>query len=226
MVARARGFESRHLQERCSAWNRMQRCWGCLGELPVSGDDFSRPRDRVHSPDAGRLGSDPKFQIFGRVVIADPVLMVDAFVGKQRSTELLLHHDDVFEDVALGSGSRMVWHPNHEVPGVMLGPAALPIVVRWSGLASTQPASPARARLDLLGIPASALVSRSAGRAVVVAAGWPKFATARSARSHAKDDRAHSKAMSVASVTVEQTFLSSPRTSVFLAVSFADRRWA
>jgi hypothetical protein len=66
-------------------------------------------------------GRNPKFQILGRIVIADPVLVVDALVSEQRSTELLLIHDDVFEDVSLGPGSRMVWHPHHEVPGVVLG---------------------------------------------------------------------------------------------------------
>lgn len=69
-------------------------------------------------------------QILGRVVIADPVLVVNALVREQHSTEPRLHHEDVFEDVSLGSCSRMIWHPNHEVPGVVLGPAALPIVVR------------------------------------------------------------------------------------------------
>jgi hypothetical protein len=164
----------------------MQRCWRCLVESVMAVDDFPRPRERVHSPDAGRLGSDPKFQILGRVVIADPVPVVNALVSEQHPTEPRLHHEDVFEDVSLGSCSRMVWHANHEVPGVVLGPAALPIMVRCSDLASTQPAGPARACLDLLRIAARALVSGPAGRAVVVPTGRTKPATARSARSHAE----------------------------------------
>jgi len=74
--------------------------------------------------------SDPKFQVLGRVVIADPVPVVDTFVSEQHPTELRLHHEDVFEDVSLRSRPRMVRHPHHEVPSVVLGPAALPVVIR------------------------------------------------------------------------------------------------
>ena len=67
-----------------------------------------------------------------RPAIVGPISVdvMHALRSPQQPADCSLDDEDVFEDVSLRSCPRMVWHPNHEVPGVVLGPAALPIVVR------------------------------------------------------------------------------------------------
>lgn len=57
--------------------------------------------------------------------------VVDAFVEMKVSTEQSFHHQDVLEDVVSipGLGTRVPGDPNHDVPGMVFGPAALPVVV-------------------------------------------------------------------------------------------------
>lgn len=41
--------------------------------------------------------SNPKFQIFGTIVVLDAVLVVNSLVGKQLTTKHLFHHEAMFQ---------------------------------------------------------------------------------------------------------------------------------
>jgi hypothetical protein len=71
-VARTRGFESRHLQERC-----VMSCSALLGvfvQLAVAVEDLPGPCDHVGGTRSWRLWPRPELQVFETVVVADAFL--------------------------------------------------------------------------------------------------------------------------------------------------------
>src|SRR5512132_834831 len=117
------------------------------------------PIDRVRCSDPGRLGANPKLEVLGAVVVLDAVEVVDRFVSQEMASELLLHHEDVFEDVgAIWASPRMVGDPQQDVAGPMRGSSALPRAVVATTVTSTGGARP---RLPLLRSPALARVLRA-----------------------------------------------------------------
>jgi len=74
----------------------------------VSGQDLARPGDGVLDPTTNGLRFDPQLEVFGSIVVAHAVAMVDGFAGDQVAAEDGLHHQDVLEDIAVVSrASRM-----------------------------------------------------------------------------------------------------------------------
>jgi hypothetical protein len=87
------------------------------------------------------LWTDPQFQILGPVVVTDAIEVMNGFVWKERASQHPLHHEDVFEYVAAGSGSRMVGEPDHQVARMMLGLPTLPMAVELPILSGALQAS-------------------------------------------------------------------------------------
>lgn len=114
-VARGRGFDSRHLQERSGVSS--ERCWGWL-HASVSSEDLLRPRHGVLNPDPAWLRADPKLEILGAIVVPDAVSVMHTLVCDQVTTNRAFHYEDVLEDVAI-AGSGMTRHPDHDISGLV-----------------------------------------------------------------------------------------------------------
>jgi hypothetical protein len=95
-----------------------------------------------------------------------------------------LHHQDVFEHVPLVTASRVTGLMDHQVAGVVLGPATSPVEVDLADLSVLCPATKAPLRLLLLRVSARTVVLGTAGGTIRVAARRPVPAAARPTGPH------------------------------------------
>ena len=109
---------------------RRERCWSC--PMPaVAGQDFPGPCDGVRRANTARLRSYPELEILRSIVILPAVEVMDRLVRQEIATDLLLHHEDVFEHVrALRSSSWVARNAAHHVAPLVNGHAATPVAVR------------------------------------------------------------------------------------------------
>ena len=87
------------------------------------------PSDRILETDSGGLRADPELNVFWSVVVLNPVSMVDAFLWKETAPEDVLHHKDVFKDIAV-TCSGMGGQPHHQITSLVSGATSLPVSVR------------------------------------------------------------------------------------------------
>jgi hypothetical protein len=131
--------------------------------------DRSRPLDRVADSDSCRARLRPKFEILGPVVVSNPVDVMDGFTGNEVSPQHLLSYENVLEDIATPTSTRVSWHVDHHVTRLVSRPTTLPVAVGYARFASTRCAG---IRLGLFRIPAWTQVLRPTRRT-------PKMSTGR-----------------------------------------------
>src|SRR5579862_1948572 len=112
------------------------------------------------------LGASPELQVFGAVVVANTVDVVDGLPFHQVQAKLLLGHQDVFQHVT-EAGAGMIGHPHHEVASLVPRAASPPVAI---GLPGHGAARRTRCRLDLLGVATRAQILGSTSRATPMAA--------------------------------------------------------
>jgi hypothetical protein len=99
--------------------------------------------------------------------------VMHTLIGQQVSSENLFHDQDVFEDVAHRSSSGVTGHLDHQVPRVVAGPSALPVIVQFAGL---RPTPVANDRVLLFRIPTVTEILGPTGRTAKVPARWLEMA--------------------------------------------------
>jgi hypothetical protein len=68
----------------------------------------------------------PQFKVFGAVVVPNLVDVMDSLIRVEAATELLLHRQDMFEDVPAVDSPWVVWSPDANVSVLELDAPALP----------------------------------------------------------------------------------------------------
>ena len=103
-------------------------CWRCADAL-VTLEDGVRPCNGIADSDTRWLGGSPQLEVLGAIVISNAVSMVNRFTIEQMSAKKLLRHENVLEDIIAIRGTRMARRADHDIPGLVLGPAAFPVPV-------------------------------------------------------------------------------------------------
>jgi hypothetical protein len=89
----------------------------------------------------GGLRTGPELKVLGPVVVPNAVPVVDRFVQGEVPAQDRLHHQDVFEHISLAAAARMAGSMDHQVAGVVLGPATSPVEVDLADLSVLCPAA-------------------------------------------------------------------------------------
>ena len=95
-IARGRGFESRHLQERLIA-DAPQALLEVFNPVLHSDPGFRVPKQWRLQRESLKAVTHPKLQVHRAVIVPDSVQMMKALVGAEVPAEELFHHQNVFE---------------------------------------------------------------------------------------------------------------------------------
>lgn len=105
-----------------------------------------RPINEVLRPLSTGLGMRPQLQVLRAIVVLDSVQVMYVLAGQEVASDLVLHHEDVLEDVSPSSGicPGVIGLPDHDVALVVAGLATRPSRIKFTrsvkaGCTTTRP---------------------------------------------------------------------------------------